>query len=470
MSEPGGTLRAVRTRAVRSRDVASGTDVRAAAGDGPDRVDRGPRVLREFPVTTLVAMPYAILILPQALLFANPDTGFIVWVLFLTLLPAFVVEVLTRHRSVRPLSLQGPSYGRNLYRLAVVLGVVGSLSTVVRALAGVGSVSAQVTGASGGSLLTTALSVLTPWSVISVGLLVAAHLAGECTRRRMFAWIGVVVLGQAVAAHLNAITAPFFVFAIFVTTLLLYVGLVGIRHCVAIGAVILVVWPTVFALRNEARTAAGVDVSVRVGAFDRLRYDLQITRAVDLGHSIDVATPDLIGILRYGLIPRFLDPGRPSLSTGNLINVYLGGVAESSFTFLPVTTTYVLEGPLVAAGVYVGWVVLLFLLLRHGRRVTPLRLAVLALVLAGPLSWFATYPDDTIGLLQGTVSLAPVAVALHLLRRRAHTPAATAGGPDADGTGAVVHRGGRTSPPGRGDPVRKSSTARSVSASRRHRL
>lgn len=427
-------------RAHRARPSRPASNDRAAppgtqvAADPPvsSPVDRAPRVVREFPVTSFLVLPYAALIFPQAVIFGNPETHYILSTFLLAVVPAFVIELLSRRAAPSALPISRAKYGRSLFHLAVAVSAVGALSSAIRAYAGVGSVYAQVGLVSSGSALTTVLSVFTQWPTIGLALAAVAHLVGRCSRKEFLVVVAAQMLVQGASAALLAITAPFFNFAIATTILFLYLGVIGVRHCLVVGAGVLVAWPTIFALRNEARRAGGVDVSARVDAFERLRYDLQITRGADLGPGADIATPDLLGVIRYGLIPRFLDGDRPPLSTGNAINVALGGSAESSFNFLPVATAYVLDGPGAVVAVYAAWALGLRLFLRSGWAATPLRLSVLGLALAGPLGWFATYPDTVAGFVQGLVSLVPVAAALAITRRQG-------GPPPADGSPRSPH-------------------------------
>lgn len=83
-----------------------------------------------------------------------------------------------------------------------------------------------------------------------------------------------------------------------------------------------------------------------IGAYDRLRYNEQVSRAAQIPElPVEVGQPDLVEIIRYGLVPRILDPDRPNLGTAKKINAYLGGGTTSAYTFLPVTTLYVLQVP-----------------------------------------------------------------------------------------------------------------------------
>lgn len=369
------------------------------------------RFLRRFPVTTLVLMPYVLLILPEAIIFANPGTDFIVRILSLAVVPAFLTESILQHRKRGPATrIDTARYSRRLLTVAKAVALVGMATGPAHAGLGAGSVFAQ-TGQLGP--LPAAAAFLSPfaqWPIAGVALLVAAHLQKLSTRAQLFRWLALVVCSQIVESLLIGITAPLIGFVIFAVTLLLYTGVIDLRMAGAVALVVLIAWPSLFALRNEDRVSGGVAVSSSLGAFDRLRYDLQITRADGLGHTIEIETPGPADILRYGLVPRFLDPGRPESSTGARINVYLGGSATSSYSFLSATNLYVLDGPVATSLFYVMWAVALSILLRGGRRVTPLRVMYLGFAVAGPLGWFTTYPDSSIGLIQGIVSTAPVAL------------------------------------------------------------
>ena len=281
---------------------------------------------------------------------------------------------------------------------------------------GVGTIFAQVGIASNVSVLLPLLSIFRPWGPIGSGLLIASYFNGLCSRAQVLRWIAFLILGQGIESYFTALTAAFMNYAVFSVTILFYFGIVNLKHCAAIALVLLISWPTTYAIRNENRVLGGVSVSSSMGAFDRLRFDLQVGSADGLGSGVDVGQPGPAEIIRYGVVPRFIDSNRPDLSTGERINEYLGGNSVTAFTFLPVTTLYFLEGPLFLAIFYGGWGVVLVFLMRGGRVISPMRLSIFSLIVVGPLGWFTTYPDSSIGLLQGLVSLLPIAWAVKQCR------------------------------------------------------
>lgn len=379
-------------------------------------------IMRRFPVTSLLLMPYLLLILPQAVAFSNPHTDLILRVLGIALVPALVVEALLQPRRHLAEEEAPPAAYPRLLGVAKTVTAIGIVVGLVRAALGARSVFASTGRIESLPPIVTLIAPFSQWTVAGIGLLVAAHLQRMLTRGQLFRWLAAAATAQAVGTLLSARTAPLAAFAIFLMTLLLYCGILSPRKAGVIALAVLVAWPTLFALRNEARVEGGVAVSSSVGALDRLRYDLQITRAEPLGYPIDLDTPGPLEALRYGLIPRFLDSDRAQLSTGTKINVYLGGSSTSAFSFLPVTNAYVLDGPLATATFYALWAAALSVLLRHGRRATPMRLVFFGLAVAGPLGWFTTYPDSSIGLVESLASVVPIAIILRFGNGASRTP------------------------------------------------
>lgn len=413
-----------------TRTRTAGPADRATAADSPfDRyVNAGAvsRLLRRAPVTTQLAIPYGILILPQALLYGNEHLAFILGILGLALAGCGTVETVVRTRrrdaflvvSRRRLE----SYGGTLRVVALLACAVGQASGIVSASFGVGTVAAQLGLIRPLAPVGPLLSIFSTWTVSGAALLVGAYLAGRLTRRTLHLCFLAVIVLEGVRTTITTITASLISLTVYLVVLGIFAGTLRLRTCVVAVVAVLLIWPTVYEIRNAIRQDSGVHVSTSVDAFDRLRYDQQISRAADIPQvPIDIGQPDLQDTLRYGLVPRFLDPDRPTLSTGNRINVFLGGSDTSSFTFLPVTTLYVLQGPLATVVFYALLALILALALRSGSRLSPARLVIFGLVSAGPLSWFAGYPDSTIGCLQGLVAALPLLGVLHLARR--HRPA-----------------------------------------------
>lgn len=415
--------------------AARAADRETAAGSSPfDRyVNTGTvsRLLRRAPVTTQLAIPYSILILPQALLYGNEHITFILGVLGLALAGCLPVEALvrTRRRDELLVISRGrlESYGGMLRIVALLACAVGQVSGIVSASFGVGTVAAQLGLIRPLTPVGPLLSIFSTWTVSGAALLVAAYLAGRLTRRALHLCFLAVIVLESVRTAITTITASLISLTVYLVILGIFAGTLRLRTCVLAVVAVLLVWPTVYELRNAIRQESGVHVSASVDAFERLRYDQQISRAADiLEVPIDIGQPDLQDTLRYGLVPRFLDPDRPTLATGNRINVFLGGSETSSFTFLPVTTLYVLQGPFATVAFYALLAMVLAVALRSGSRLTPGRLVTFGLVSAGPLSWFAGYPDSTIGCLQGLVAALPLLAVLHFARRRRTRPCPTA--------------------------------------------
>jgi hypothetical protein len=258
------------------------------------------------------------------------------------------------------------------------------------------------------------------WKFLAIALFASARLGNLTTTRTFYQWAALLAGTQILVASYTAITQPLISFMAFVGLAGLMLGIIRFRIILVGAVVLLAIWPTIFSVRNEIRERNGIAVSNEVDAQDRLRLDEQVTKAAGFKVPADlVGAPGPKDVLRYGLIPRALDSSRPILSTGFLINDYLGGSRTSAYTFLPLGTIYFLEGE---AGVVIFYAVAalcLVMLLRRKRGPGPISLMVLCLVITGPLGWTTTYPDSLIALLQNLVSALPVMMALRVLGRDA---------------------------------------------------
>lgn len=380
------------------------------------------RALRRAPVTTQVAIPYAILIIPQALLNSNEHLGFIIGVLALALAGSTLVESFVRVRDRDRLLADSrrtlESYGGTLRFTAFLACAVGQITGVVSAAFGVGTIAAQVGLIRPPAALAQTVSLFSTWTVSGAALLVGAYLAGQLSRRTLHLSFLAIILLEAVRTSFTALTAHFISVLVYLVVLAVFAGTLKVRHCVVAVVAVVLLWPSVYQLRNDIREQSGVRVVATIGAYDRLRYDEQISRAAQIPEvPIEIGQPDLLDILRYGLVPRLLDPDRPSLGTAKKINAFLGGGTTSAYTFLPVTTLYVLQGPVQTVLFYAALAVILAVALKCGTRLTPARLIVFGLVSSGPLGWFTSYPDETIVSMQGILAAIPLLVTLGLGRR-----------------------------------------------------
>ncbi|TDB79765.1 hypothetical protein [Micromonospora sp. KC721] len=391
-----------------------------AVGRPDTEPERGRPVLwivRHYPVTVVVLAPYALLIVPLAVLHANPDTGFVLRLLGAALLGTVAVETAAlalRRRRWRPgVGAVNASY-RHVYLAARIVAVVGVLASITGAQAGHGTIFTQLTADVAASPVTRVTSLAAGWSYLAFALLLASYLGGHAPRRRVLCWVGFLVAGQIVTVTATGITSPAFGYLSFLAAAGAVCGLLRAREVVVVGVVLLVAWPTLFTLRNELRVEGGVSVAADVTASDRLRLDLQLAEVAQHDAPVDVGQPGITDFARYGLVPRMLDPDRPPLSTGALINQYLGGSATSAYSFLALGNVYFIEGWSGVPLYYAGWAAVAVLLLRARGTPGPVRLTLFCFVLAGPLLWSSSHPDSMIGFLQHTVSALPV---LLLLRR-----------------------------------------------------
>jgi hypothetical protein len=391
----------------------------------------GVRLALRFPTTFVVTAPYVLLFLPLALWNANPQTDFILQMWGTAVAGTLIVEgsvalvAMAEHRSGRvtvsgpPGAMSGSWDAGRVAAIARGVSVVAVAATLASVLLGAGTLRSQVDS----QLPSGAVAVLTPfvsWTSVALALLIAADRLGGLRRAVTLSWIGALLVTQIGAAYVSTITVRAAAFVVLLLILAFLTGLVPRSWIATAIGVLAVVWPTVYAIRNQLRVASGIDVSEDVSASDRLRFDEQIVRAADYGPGHDLGQAGLGEVLRYGLVPRFLDPSRDGLSSGNLINEFLGGVSFSSYTFLPVATAWFFWGTLAVVLLYAGYATVV-MVLRPWRAVAerPYALMVLTLVMSGPLSWFGTPPDTSISLLQTLVSTLPVFFLLQLWARRA---------------------------------------------------
>ncbi|MET7879553.1 hypothetical protein ABZS52_21805 [Micromonospora profundi] len=305
-------------------------------------------ILRRYPVTILVLAPYVLLIVPMAVVYANPQTAFILRLLGAALAGTLLVEMIVGtarpRRRWRPGISAVNAVHRHVYLVARAVAVVSVVASITAARAGQGSIFTQLVDEVATSPVARMAALPAGWSYLAFALLLASFLGGHASRVRVFCWIGFLVAGQAAAVALTGITSPLFGYLTFVAGAGAICGLLRVREVVVLGAVLLLVWPTIFALRNDIRVDGGVKVAHDVTAGDRLRFDLQLGHVAEYDVPVDVGQPGPTEFLRYGLVPRILDPDRPAISTGALINYYLGGSPTSSYSFLALGNVYFLVG------------------------------------------------------------------------------------------------------------------------------
>ena len=399
--------------------------------DDGEYVTPGPRIasvhalLRLFPATSIVLAPYLALILPVAIVNSNPDLVFIWRLLGIaaggSLLAETVIAVIRRSaaREVRPLDL---SFGRPLRQLTLAVTAVSVFASLTYIITGAGSVASQIAELAP-SVIASISTLFAAWNLFAAGLIFASYFASVFTRKQMLAGIAILVLLELIEAAVSTRVGSLIQFITPLALTALLLGVVRLRTLAAGFLLIALIWPLAFQLRNEMREGSGVAVDTSVSAFDRLRFDEQLAKAGLFDVPLEIGQPGLAEIVRYGLVPRALDPDRDTISSGLLLNQAIGGSTTSAYNFLSIGTIYVFYGPIVLFAFYALSALVVSLSFTAARRGSPIAICMSLLGASSLLGWASTFPDALIGYLQALVSFVPIAVSLHLIRAKARREA-----------------------------------------------
>jgi hypothetical protein len=280
--------------------------------------------------------------------------------------------------------------------------LIGALTLLTEISLGFGVYATQV-GATAASPFTAFLTPLVPWLLFGCGFALASWRAGFMSRRATLLLVTVAVAVELTASFAIARLAPLMNFGFALGAGLVLVGFLRSRWLLVGLAVAVFIWPTLYTIRNETRQAVIATALPYADASNRLREDVLLQQAAIFGQSLHVVGPTPVDIVRFGLVPRLLDPGRGSFSTSIDLNVALGGTSNSAETFTVLGTLWSLNGGYAAVLVYAAGAAAAFALIY--RRLTPMRVA-LSMIFVSNILWIeATYPDNVAGLLQALVSL-----------------------------------------------------------------
>jgi hypothetical protein len=296
--------------------------------------------------------------------------------------------------------------------MGLAVGIVGAVATVVQTTMGAGTYAAQI-GQQSTSPLASLSTPFSSWAVVGAALVLYSWSHDGCSRREALAILGGLILFELIwSATAVGRTAPGFQYALAVVTGAVIVRLIRLPH-VAIGVIIvLLAWPVIFQLRQQNRLSASANSpAVRLeDASERLRLDALLAYAEHIRVPPD-KLPSPLDILRFGLIPRALDPGRPELAVGSVFSVAVGSTPQSSVSF----TTL---GSLYSQG---GWPwVLTFSALVASAVASLLRRGgpwafVATICAVWQLLWIETnYPQNVMGFLQVLVSAGGAYLALRV--------------------------------------------------------
>ncbi|WP_345762836.1 hypothetical protein [Diaminobutyricibacter sp. McL0608] len=385
------------------------------------------RILQLFPATTFLLAPYLGLILPIALIQGNRQLPFILGLLGLALLGCLVAEGLTAPVRARiDLTRTAGPTTKALRAITIGVTMIAAATRIAFVLAGGGSLLAQLTG-SQQSPIASAASLFSSWNLFGVGLIFACYMRKACSKRTLWLGISAIILIEGWAALQTSVTAPLLQVVTSVMLMALVLGLVRLRVLVVALIVVLLAWPTFFSLRNSVRVELGSSVDQSVTAFDRLRFDDQLTAVAQFKVPVSVNQPGPLQVLRYGLVPRVLDPNRPNISSAGLINRVLGGSSTSSYNFLSIGTIYFFYGPAGLIFYYFAAALLFSYIVSRAIRAGPIALCMAVLAASSLMGWASTFPDVVIGYLQALISFVPILVVLLIFKQRDRSHPGAAG-------------------------------------------
>lgn len=360
----------------------------------------------KFPVTVMLVVQYVPFVIGVGYINGTPETGFIAKIVLIAVGSAFaaecVISPLRKSRRQWAVGLATPARPNHwLASGARRVAVVSMATTVLSAAIGLGSYATGI-ATQERSALEPILSPFRSWPLISIAFLLAAWKAASLNRSQCIRWIG-GVSGVATGATLFGGYAPY-TFVLVASIAVTAIGLFRFRVTAALLAVCIAAWPLVATVRNDIRLDAGAyQYSGQYDAGRRLRMDLLMAPASHLDVPVDVGQATFEETVRYGVLPRFLDPGRPTVATGRLLNQFFGGSSVSSYSLLTVGNVWLLTGAFGLTAFHVLVVVYLALLLSG--KPGPAQLAAALLAAQDFVLMTSTYPDVVSGHIQALISL-----------------------------------------------------------------
>lgn len=373
--------------------------------------------LAKFPVTILLLLQYAPLVVIPAFLFNSSARGVIFQVTAAALTASFLVELALLR--LGRFHFSSPTFSPAGVLLITVLGL---LATELAALRGASSYDTQIASASA-SPLAALFTPLRPWVTIGATLIIYSWRKGQFTGRQAIGLISVIMLLTVAmsiqAGFLNPIVSLGFA-----------IGFAGIltqtlkaRHLVGILLILLLALPSLYEIRNQQRIRQGAHQAslLNAKATDRLRIDKSMGNLTRVDIPLRVGQPGFVDLLRLGLVPRFLDPGRAETQTGALLSVALGQSRTSNTTFTVLGNVYAFSG---VNGLYVYCALMALILGLLVRVDGPWGLVASVLLVQACIALTSGYPESIAGLLQGLVSMAAAYALLKVMvfRRARRAP------------------------------------------------
>jgi hypothetical protein len=356
-----------------------------------------------YPVTLVLGIQYGLFVVAPAFI-EEPSSSFVIRVPLVALGISLYIEWVASRTRPSLTRARPPTASMGLG-----IGLVGVGALVVQTMLGAGTYAAQV-GQQSTSPLASLLTPFAPWALIGAALILYNWWQGGCSRRWALAMLGTLALSEllwSVVAIGRSAPGMQFGFAVAIGAVI--VGLIRLRHLALVLLIGLLAWPVLFTLRQDTRRSASSPQALQLqDARERLRLD----RLLAYAEHVRVPTDDLLPplqILRYGLIPRALDPDRPPLAVGSLFSLAVGSTPENSVSFTTLGSLYSQGGwPWVVVYSALVTIFVTALLKRAG----PWAF-VAATCAVWELLWIETnYPQNVTGFLQVMVSMSGAYLAL----------------------------------------------------------
>lgn len=378
-----------------------------------DRGGRRPLFLR-YPVTLLLLLQFLPLVVWPAVTHSSPYLRPMVLMIAIAILGAFTGEsLLAPLRATAPpatdgwaslkLSKAAGGWACVTPRAAKTILIMGLVALMVAPTLGVSTYATQV-GFTERSRFAPLVTPLTLWATVGLGLLLFCFWRGTVTATNARIWVAVAVSCHLVYVWQIGLIAPLASFTLTALAAAVFVGLLRLRLLVLAMVCGAILWPFLYEVRNDLRAESGGQgyYGQEITAADRLREDLLLEDALRIGHPLHAGQPSIAEAVRFGVLPRFIDPGRGELSTGRLLSIVHGRSGQSSSTATIVGNVFLFGGGMVAVFTVPFLVATVVGLLTL--RPNPLSLTVV-LAMWRTLVWIeAPWPDGIAGTLQVLVS------------------------------------------------------------------
>jgi hypothetical protein len=366
--------------------------------------------IERFPATLLLAVQYGAFVVRPALQHHTQPEDLILKICFVGILVAFLIEALVvwigpgRQRPVK-VTPQG----------ATVVFAVGVAATLGSALFGTGSYAVQI-GSASASPLASLFTPFTSWMLIGVLLFLYLFRRGLVTKSKAGWFLAIAAAVELIVSLRQGFLFPLISFALPVVFAMLLARMIRLRWIVVLAIAVPFVLPPLYNLRNEHRVnlgaRSGQEGAASIG--DRLRLDVAMSQ-IKLLPTVpaSVGQPNVPTLLRFGLLPRVLDPHRPSLLTAQDLSVALHGTSTNSASLTALGEAYAFNSWSGVIAMVGALTVAVAVAVRYR---SPWGFVLLGLLIAS-LSIFATYPDVLATTLQGIESMIFAMIVCWLVRK-----------------------------------------------------